>query len=165
VTVQEVSPAASQWRLSTRSTVNRDSAMLRELYLDMLADATGGRLEPHQRSLILMSAQDAEAELDRRYPDLTRLTVCTDGAPIGRLMLSSAGSHIRLVNLTLLPDMRGQGIGSHLVNDLLREARGAGYTMHAAVAKESRAVGFLERLGFSREVDRGDSWDMVRLPA
>jgi GNAT superfamily N-acetyltransferase len=139
--------------------------MLRELYLDMSADAAGGRLEPHQRSLILMSAQYAEAELDRRYPDLTRLTVCADGAPVGRLMLSSAGSHIRLVNLTLLPDMRGQGIGSHLVNDLLREARSASYTMHAAVSKDSRAVNFLERLGFSRELDRGDSWDMVRLPA
>jgi GNAT superfamily N-acetyltransferase len=138
--------------------------MLRELYLDMLADVAGGRLEPHHRSLILMSAQHAEAELDRRYPDLTRLTVCADGAAIGRLMLSSAGSHIRLVNLTLLPRMRGQGIGSHLVNDLLREARSAGYTMHAAVAKESPAVRFFERLGFTGEVDRGDSWDMVRLP-
>jgi GNAT superfamily N-acetyltransferase len=138
--------------------------MLRDLYFDMLAETASDSLAPHQRSLILMSAQDAEADLDRRYPDLTRLTVCADGAPVGRLMLSSAGSHVRLVNLTLLPGVRGQGMGTHLVKDLLREATAAGYTMHAAVAKDSRAVRFLERLGFSPELDKGDSWDMVRQP-
>ncbi|MGH3507335.1 MAG: GNAT family N-acetyltransferase [Nocardioidaceae bacterium] len=164
MTLQEVSPSVIPWRLTTRPTVNGDASMLRDLYLDVLRTEHEEELQPHQRTLILMSAQQAEADLDRRYPDLTRLTVCADGLAMGRMMLSSAGTHIRLVNLTLLPHMRGQGIGSHLVSDLLREASAESYTMHAAVDKESRAVRFLERLGFSYDIDRGSVWDMVCTP-
>lgn len=165
MTLQEVSPSVVPWRLTTRSAVNGDAPMLRDLYLDMLGTDAEGDLEPHQRTLILMSAQQAEADLDRRYPDLTRLTVCADGLPVGRLLLSSAGSHIRLVDLTLLPHMRGQGIGTHLVNELIGEASVASYTLHAAVDKDSRAVRFLERLGFTYDIDRGYVWDMVCSPA
>lgn len=164
MTLQEVVPSVVPWRLTTRSTSNGDASMLRDLYLDEVGTQDGEELQPHQRTLILMSAQQQEADLARRYPDLTRLTVCADGLAVGRMMLSSAGTHIRLVNLTLLSHMRGQGLGSHLVNDLLREAAEASYTMHAAVAKDSRAVRFLERLGFTYDIDRGSVWDMVCLP-
>jgi GNAT superfamily N-acetyltransferase len=163
VTVQEA-PTTLAPRLSTRPARNADAPMLRDLYLGATSETPVDALEPHQRTLILMGAQQREAELDRRYPDLARLTVTVDAVPVGRLMLSSAGSHIRLVDLSLLPNVRGQGIGSHLVGELLSEAAVAGYTMHAATAKDSRAVRFLERLGFTPEFDRGDTWDMVVLP-
>ncbi len=161
VTLQEVVPTAAGWRVTTRPAGSGDASLVRDLYLDVLTGSQVATLEPHQRTLLLMSAHQIEAELGRRYPDLTRLTVCVDEVAVGRLLLSSAGTHIRLVDLTLLPASRNQGIGTSLISELLSEAEAASYTMHAAVEKTNRAVRFLERLGFTQEIDRGDAWDMI----
>jgi ribosomal protein S18 acetylase RimI-like enzyme len=135
--------------------------MLRQLCLDTFAPQGSTLLQPYEQTLVLLQAQRFDADLIRRYPKLVRLTICASGDPVGRLLLDSQDSRVRVLDLALLPEMRGQGIGTHLIKELVSEASGSGISLHAEVRKDSRALGLFERLGFTRMSDLGDAWALA----
>ena len=163
MTVQDAPKPAVAWRLSTRAPVNADAPMLRQLCLDTFTGGDTASLAPHEQTLILMSAQQYEADLVRRFPQLVRLVICASGEPVGRLLLDSQDSRVRVVDIALLPQMRGQGIGTHFISELVTEAAGAGISLHVEVPKDSRALAFFERLGFTRTSDLGHAWALAVL--
>src|SRR5262249_15456922 len=88
------------------------------------------------------------AHFRRYYADASFLIVCLDGRPIGRLYAHYTRQDVRLLDISLLPDTRGQGIGRSLLETVLKEAArlDAPVTLHVAVG--SRARRLYERLGF-----------------
>lgn len=92
-----------------------------------------------------------------RHPDGQFLVVeLTDGRPIGRLYLARLeGGEIRVLDIALLPEWCGRGIGSHVLQDVMTTAdrEGSAITLH--VELWSPAIRLYERLGF-REVARTD---------
>ncbi len=81
--------------------------------------------------------------------------VLLDGAPIGRLYVDKRAAEIRIVDIALLPKQCGQGIGSHLLLEILAEgqARGVPVTIH--VERFNPALRLYERLGFRPVEDKG----------
>ena len=81
--------------------------------------------------------------------------VLLDGAPIGRLYVDRRAAGIRIVDIALLPEHCGQGIGSHLLREILAEgqARGVPVTIH--VERFNPALRLYERLGFRPVEDKG----------
>jgi predicted N-acetyltransferase YhbS len=64
-----------------------------------------------------------------------------------------------LAAMVVVPQRRGQGIGSALVRALMREAKAMGF---ARLWFGTDGPGFYERLGARRHLDRGnDFWTMV----
>ena len=86
-------------------------------------------------------------------PDFRVIEV--DGQPAGRLYLHRGAREIRLVDIALLPEFRGAGIGSGLIQDLLAEARESRrfVTLHVEFFNPARR--FYERFGFRAVEDRG----------
>ena len=82
------------------------------------------------------------------------------GAPVGRLIVLRFPRSLHIVDISLLPAARGQGIGSRLLGDLLTEARAAGKTVCLCVEKMNRARQLYGRLGFRDVADEGISWRM-----
>lgn len=81
--------------------------------------------------------------------------VLVDGAPAGRLYVHPREAEIRLVDIALLPDFRGRGIGTLLLRDLFAEAEAACKPLTIHVEKFNKALRLYQRLGFRPIADRG----------
>ena len=82
-------------------------------------------------------------------------------APIGRLYVDRWPDQIRLVDISLLPEHRGRGLGTALLGELLAEgeARGLPVTIH--VEFNNPALFLYRRLGF-RHVDSNGIYYLMK---
>jgi ribosomal protein S18 acetylase RimI-like enzyme len=78
-----------------------------------------------------------------------------DGVPVGRLYLHRQPDHILVIDIALLPEWRGSGIGSLLMGDIMREAAESGKAVRLHVERFNRALKLYERLGFRPIEDHG----------
>ena len=70
--------------------------------------------------------------------------------PVGRLYVDRWDDTIRIVDIALLPQYQGQGIGSRFMKDLISEAEQAGVTVTIHVEHNNPALSLYKRLGFKR---------------
>ena len=90
-----------------------------------------------------------------RYPGATLDVILVDGVPAGRLYVHRREREIRLMDIALLPDFRGAGIGTRLLNGLFAEAAAAGKTLTIHVEAYNPARRLYERLGFQKIGEHG----------
>ena len=77
------------------------------------------------------------------------------GRAIGRLYVDRRPDDIRVIDIALLPEERGAGLGGALMRELLDEAAAAGKTLSIHVEKNNRALRLYRRLGFAEIEDQG----------
>jgi ribosomal protein S18 acetylase RimI-like enzyme len=94
------------------------------------------------------------------YPAAERLVIERD-APIGRIYVDTS-AEVRLMELTLLPDFRNQGIGTALMSAFLAYADGLGLPASLHVEPFNPARRMYERMGFGFVEARGVYEYMVR---
>jgi ribosomal protein S18 acetylase RimI-like enzyme len=82
------------------------------------------------------------------FPDATSLVVLVGDVRAGRLIVDRSEERILIVDITLLPEFRGTGVGRELVRPLLEEADAAGLPVRLHVAHDNDARAFWEYLGF-----------------
>jgi GNAT superfamily N-acetyltransferase len=98
------------------------------------------------------------------YPDAAFLVVIRDGVPVGRLYKAHLPTEIRLVDIALLPEHRGQGIGSRLLADLVATADRAGLPVVLRVEPWNPVRELYRRFGFAT-TEQGVPYEtMVRRP-
>ena len=79
-----------------------------------------------------------------------------DGRAIGRLYRARVGTdEVRLLDIALLPEWRGRGIGSMLLGEMLATANASGDMVSLHVEVWNPVVHLYERLGFV-EAGRND---------
>jgi len=84
------------------------------------------------------------------FPDARFLIVELDGAPVGRIVVARSEAEVRIVDLALLPDRRGGGIGEALMRAVIEEARAAGLPLRASVMTSNLAsLRFCQRFGLA----------------
>ena len=96
----------------------------------------------------------------QQYPHASFEIVCSGDQPIGRLYLNRTREEILIVDIALLPEFRGAGIGGALLNDLLAEAAQTGRQVTIHVDKFNPALRLYQRLGFRIVHDAGADWAM-----
>lgn len=89
------------------------------------------------------------------YPDAERLIVERGGAPIGRLYLMEWPDDLRIVDISLLPEARGQGIGEAILRDIGADAASRGKKVSIHVEQFNPAMRLYQRLGFAEIEDKG----------
>ena len=77
------------------------------------------------------------------------------GRPAGRLYVARWERELRLVDVALLPEHRGGGLGTALVSRVLAEAAAAGKPVTIHVERMNRAQALYRRLGFRLLEDKG----------
>jgi ribosomal protein S18 acetylase RimI-like enzyme len=99
------------------------------------------------------------------YGDASFDVVTVDGVDAGRLIVDRRADGLHIVDIALLPEFRGAGIGSRLLRPLLDDAaqRGVPVTIH--VERENPAMRLYDRLGFEPVHDTGVYLLMRREPA
>jgi ribosomal protein S18 acetylase RimI-like enzyme len=83
-----------------------------------------------------------------------------DGVPAGRLYVDRQASTLRVVDISLLPEWRGRGVGTELMQAVIAEARAAGKTVGIMVEKHNPAQRLYRRLGLREVADEGVYWFM-----
>lgn len=134
-----------------------DLPLLRRLYTSVR--------EEELRAVAWSDAQkqtfiDGQFDLQRQhyrahYPDAEFLVVREAGEPIGRIYLHIHSSEIRLMDIVLLPSVRGRGLGSRMLTALIAEARREQRSITLHVESNNPARQWYERQGFVLIEDRG----------
>jgi GNAT superfamily N-acetyltransferase len=95
------------------------------------------------------------AYYQQHYDTSAFAVVEADGVPVGRLYVDEWDDELRLVDVALLPEARGRGIGSRLLSDLQATATRLGKPLRIHVERFSPALSLYHRLGFGLVEDRG----------
>jgi ribosomal protein S18 acetylase RimI-like enzyme len=119
-----------------------------------------------QKEAFLRSQFEAQdAWYREHYADASFDVILVDGEPAGRLYVHRGDRETRIVDIALLPEYRGNGIGTTLLRDLLAEADAAGKRVTIHVERFNPALRLYERLGFCIAEDKGVYLFLERPPA
>lgn len=82
------------------------------------------------------------------------------GVPAGRIYVDRQQQTLLVVDISLLPEWRGRGVGTALMRAVCDEARISDKTVTIAVEKFNPAQRLYRRLGFREASDEGVYWFM-----
>ena len=99
-----------------------------------------------------------------QFPHADHSIILLEEIPIGRLMVNRETKVICVIDITLLPDYRNQGIGTLLMQQVVAEAEQYHQSIQLHVEKFTPALRLYQRLGFTTVADRGIRWAMVYEP-
>jgi len=88
----------------------------------------------------------------KHYPNARQELILIEDQPIGRLYVNR-GEEIHIIDITVLPEHRGQGIGTSILKTLIEEATEAHKATTIYVESFSRSKQLFERLGF-KEIEK-----------
>jgi len=111
---------------------------------------------PAEKETFLAMQFDVQTRYyDEHYADADFSVIERGGEPIGRIYLQSRDDEIRIVDIALLPEHRGSGIGGRLLRRVLDEAAASGKAVRIHVERNNPALRLYRRLGFRRIDDLG----------
>ena len=148
--------------LSFRQMEESDLPFVAELYASTRREElaqTGW--PPEMREAFLRQQHEAQhSHYSLHHSDADWLIIERGGHAIGRLYLREGPERVHVIDISLLPESRGQGIGGAILRDTIDYACGVGKQVSARVEKFNRARDLYERLGFRVIEDEGiyDLW-------
>ncbi|MCZ9881461.1 GNAT family N-acetyltransferase [Arthrobacter sp. B2a2-09] len=133
--------------LQFRTPEERDAGFL----LDLFSSAAPGRdfLPP---PLLEMQQQAQHQQWSELWGGNGNVVVEFDGVPAGRIWTAWGTRDVRLVDIALLPEFRGAGLGGRLLGNVCEAADVAGMDVRLAVARDNiAALALYQRSGFVME--------------
>lgn len=144
------------YRLRPASTGDRDQLLA--VYASTRADelALTGWPEAQCRAFVEMQFEAQTRHYTLHHPQSLCQLVVADGGPttgncLGRLWVDRSAGRLHVLDITLLPEARGLGIGTALLRELMAEARQCGTPLTISVEVHNPARRLYERLGFVAE--------------
>ncbi len=120
---------------------------------------------PEQKQAFLTSQFQAQRHHYRTYIEACVFDVIEKrGVPMGRLYLDVQPGRLHIVDIALLPEYCGQGIGTAILTALQATARAGGRGVGIFVEKFNPALRLYRRLGFTDIADREVYLEMEWLP-
>lgn len=108
------------------------------------------------KDAFLGQQHEAQHDLYRaNYDGADWLIIEQDGVPVGRLYRVTWPREIRIIDISLVPEARGSGIGGAILKAIQDEARAIGKAVSIHVEKNNRARSLYARLGFEVIEDKG----------
>ena len=134
-----------------------DDAVLRRVYAAARADELGlvSWSEAQKEAFLRQQFDAQDAYYRANYTNASFDVIEVDGQPAGRLYVARWDDEIRIMDIALLPEHRGKGIGTHLLRDLLDEGSRTGKRVSIHVERNNPALRLYARLGFVPVEDRG----------
>ena len=139
-----------------RETTPEDDAFLRDVYAGTRAEelSVTDWNDEQKRAFTDQQFTAQDAYYREHYRTAQFLVIERDGVPAGRLYVDRWKKEIRIMDIALLPEHRGMGIGTQILRELQEEARTAGKALSIHVEKFNPALRLYERLGFRAVEDK-----------
>lgn len=155
--------AAAGFGVSYRPMADDDLPFVAELYASTRRDeiAQAGWPPESQAAFLKQQHEAQHSHYSQHFPDAERLIVERGGEPVGRLYLREEGDRRHVIDISLVPECRGQGIGGAILRDVLDQAAELGKGVSIFVEKNNPARRLYDRLGFEPVEDAG-VYDLMR---
>jgi ribosomal protein S18 acetylase RimI-like enzyme len=152
--------------ISSRLVVPDDEPFLFEVYASTRATELALTPWNDEQRLAFVQMQFAaqRTHYQRYYPQAVHEIILRGGGPIGRSYIDRRETEIRILDLTLLPEVRGVGIGAYLLRELMREADATGRSLSIYVERFNPSLSLFERLGFAKKEEDDIYFLMERQP-
>ena len=111
--------------------------------------------ETEKREFLTSQFQAQHYHYQKYYAAASFSIIEQNGHPIGRFYVDRWPNEIRIVDIALLPNYRNQGIGTHLLRQILAEGETANKTVSIHVEKYNPAYRLYSRLGFQKISETG----------
>jgi ribosomal protein S18 acetylase RimI-like enzyme len=143
-----------------------DEEFVYRVYASTRADeiAVLGWNAAQQHAFLRMQYTSQKRWYEMAYPDAEHSLILRDEQPVGHIIVQRSPQALRLVDIALLAEHRGCGIGGQLLDELIAEARRGAVHVELQVMKTNRAARLYERLGFVRTGEDDMYYQMRRDP-
>jgi len=142
---------------SWRPVTDDDLPFLAELYASTRREevAQTGWPAETQEAFLRQQHEAQHRHYTLHYAAAEWLVIERGGQPVGRLCLLDKPDDLHIVDISLLPHARGQGLGGAILEDILDAARelGKGVAIHVEI--NNPALSLYRRLGFEVVGDAG----------
>jgi ribosomal protein S18 acetylase RimI-like enzyme len=141
--------------VSLRPVTDADHDFLRAVFAGT-REAELAHLGPDQaRAFIDLQFRIQQQNYLARYPSADNNIILAGDEPVGRLLVSRQADKLVLVDIAIRASCRNRGIGTFLINELMKDAEEQQVPLTLSVFKINPAFRLYERLGFSVTHDEG----------
>lgn len=143
--------------ISLRPITPEDESFLAALYASTRTEELAQtNWSDEQKAMFCRMQFNAQTtDYQRNYPDASFQIIERDGVAAGRLLVLRAAEKIHVIDIALLPEHRGAGIGTKFLRELQEEAAAAGKKLSIHVELFNPARRLYERLGFKQVEEKG----------
>ena len=153
-------------KVSLRPARQDDEAFLFQVYASTRATEMAWLdWTPDQKAAFLQMQSTAQLKHYRlNYPRAQYQIIEQNGAAVGRLIVDRSKNPILLMDIALLPEYQGQGLGTALIQDLIAEAARKSWSLCLHVETFNPAMRLYSRLGFVKSGEMGFYQEMTWQP-
>jgi ribosomal protein S18 acetylase RimI-like enzyme len=143
--------------ITLRSSTEADRNFLYQVYVSTRLEelAPAGWTHEQMNAFLSMQFMAQDTFYRQEYKGMEFLIILLDDQPIGRYYIYRDKVYIILMDIALLPDYRGRGIGTKLIQDLLTEAQTSQLRVQLYVEFNNRAQNLYTRFGFKQIAEEG----------
>lgn len=144
-------------KISLRDTTPEDRDFLRDVYASTRADEMAMLPWPPEQKAAFIDFQSKAQEdyYHERFPHAQYSVIMQNDIPVGRIYILRESNEIRMMDITLLPEHRGQGIGTPLIREVMEEGKRSRKAVQIYVENFNPSRALFERLGFSVVKEEG----------
>ena len=120
--------------------------------------------EQQKQAFVFMQLTAQLSEYKTNYPGAAFQIIMYEKKPAGRFYIWENDSEIRLIDITLLLQFRGIGIGTFLLKDLITKSNEVQKKISLHVEPDNKALRLYRRSGFIHIRNNGRHYYMERNP-
>lgn len=157
--------AAAPFGVTLRPVADQDLPFLEALYASTRAEemALVGWSPEMQQAFLRQQHTAQHTHYKAHYADAAWRIIERGGEAIGRLYWRETEADLHIIDISLLPGSRGNGLGEALLRDMAAHAAQDGRGLTIFVEKNNPARTLYARLGFEPVEDHG-VYDFMRRP-
>jgi ribosomal protein S18 acetylase RimI-like enzyme len=134
----------------------QDASFLYRVFVTTRPDVTSLAWDETQKAAFLKMQFDAQHHHYQTYFPAAQYSVIEKaGEPVGRLYVDRRVDKIHIIDITLLPEYRGTGLGGELLQELIDEGTAERKNVSLYVERENIARNLYKRLGFEPREEQG----------
>lgn len=143
--------------ITLRSATDADVAFLQTVYASTRMEelALTGWSDAQKHEFCQMQFRSQDTHYRKHYPNAEYHIIRWGNTDAGRLSVDRQAKEIHLLDVALLPEYRGKGIGTTLLKGFQQEAAEARLSLSIYVERFNPALRLYERLGFQHVKDEG----------
>jgi len=152
--------------ISFRKVNERDFPFLRKVYRSTREEelSRSGMSEEDKSRFIEFQFNAQHTHYSQAYKDAEFDLILLDNKSSGRLYIWRTETQIRIMDISLLPQFQGKGVGTTILQSIILESEKNGKKISLHVEYYNPALRLYERLGFKKVDDIGIYFYMERSP-